>query len=245
MSETVSSDCSFVARLPIQGNLDLEGFLKSEYKYFLIQEVRFDDAVYPFVNPVYGCYELVDSTFQVCFADIFLPIVGKGKSFNEAKHDWERQFHLRFHELYVKCWWERNEEEQKDWKIFEDVVDIPAFRKATPLKFTEIGKIISIGQIQNNKLADFEIEWLDGQKEILDCAITPEFTTNFVLNCYYEIKLLRNYQNNTIVKVIDAAKVDYKENSKEEIEKFDTHLKEQINATNISNAAWITLTMQE
>jgi antitoxin component YwqK of YwqJK toxin-antitoxin module len=215
--------------------------LKDWEKNFLILGVCFGEAEYPFTTPVNGHYEPFEGgfTFQ---AEIFIPIVGKGQSRREAKLDWDRLFHLRFHELYVKCWWERTEKEQKDWRIFEDAVDITAFRKATPLEFTETGKILSIGQIKDGKLSGVEIEWLDGQSEVLNCAVTFDFAVDFVLNNYYEIKLLRDYQTSIVVKVLDAVRIDYKENTKEEI---DAWLGSQLGTKKITDTAWVTLTMQE
>jgi hypothetical protein len=251
MSTITCSTCSFIPKLPINNGLIEEGLdwsesqnLKALEKNFPIREVRFGDAVYPFINVVYGHYEptVGDSVFQAYIAEVFMPIIGRGQSFREAKQDWERQFHTRFHELYVKCWWERSEEERRDWKIFEEVVDMVAFRKATPLEFTETGKILSIGRIEDDKLFGFEIEWLDGQSEILNCAVTPEFTIDFVLGGYYEMKLLRDYLSGDIVKIRDAIPVDYKEDTKEEI---DAWLKSQLDAKNITGTAWVTLTVQK
>lgn len=224
---------------PNQNEYDLDEYriLKDWEKNFLISGVCFGEAEYPFTTPVNGHYEPFEGGFKFQ-TEIFIPIVGKGQSRREAKLDWDRLFHLRFHELYVKCWWERNEKEQKDWRIFEDVVDIPAFRKATPLEFTETGKILSIGQIKDGKLSDVEIEWLDGQSEVLDCTVTFDF----ILNDYYEIKVLRDYQTNIVIKVLDAVRIDYKENTEEEIEAW---LESQLGTKKITDTTWVTLTMQE
>jgi hypothetical protein len=207
-------------------------------KKFPIHEVRVDDAVYPFISTVYGYCELIVDTFvfQVVAANVVMPIIGKGRSLDEARQDWERQFHLRFHELYIKCDWERSEEEQQLWEVFEEIVDIQSYRKLTPLKFEQTGKIIQ--RISDDQCV---IEWIGGQQDIVNYVDCPSELAQHKAGEYFRADVLREYETDNLVRICSIFASDYRDYTHEELDKIIDSLP----TTKDFPTAWITLILQE
>jgi hypothetical protein len=189
-------------------------------KYFPIHEVRFGESVYPFVNVVYGYYTILagtDPLLRVCVADTFLPITGQGKTLEDARQDWGYEFHRVFQKLSAKLHWEQTKEEKELWRIFEDVVDIPAHRRKTPINYRQTGKIIENINIPRYKR---EIEWLDGSVDIVDCNDCPLELLQYKAGEYFRADLLREYQTGKLVKIRSIGLTCYRDYTDEEVEYF-------------------------
>jgi hypothetical protein len=189
----------------------------SKVENFPIHEVRYDEAVYPFINVVYGHCETTvdDSVSWVYAANIFASIIGKGQSPQEAKQNWEQMFHQTFQEIYTKLDWERDEEEQQLWKTFERVVDIPAFRKLTPLKFGQTGNINRY--ISNDQC---EIEWIGDPRDIINRDNCPSELFEYEIGKYFRANVLREYGTDNLVKICSISVSKYREYTREELDKI-------------------------
>jgi hypothetical protein len=186
-------------------------------KKFLIPEVRFDGAVYPFTGNVYGYYKpnAENSELRVCVAEIFMPIEGRGQTLEEAKLDWDRQFHQTFQEIYTKQNWERTKDEQKLWEMFESAVDIPAHRKLTPLKFGQTGKIIR--RISSDQC---EIEWIGDRRDIVSYDDCPSELLQYEIEKYFRADVLREYGTDKLIKICSISVSDYRQYTHEELDKI-------------------------
>jgi len=247
MSKVVQSPFTYISRIKRDSTLD-ERISESEMmrtlapweKYDSIDEVRYDDIIYPFFSQVNVRYELSGQKWKYYFAEVFMPLRGEGETFEEAKQEWERLFHVRFQELYVKCWWERTDEEQRDWEIFETIVDIPSFRIVSPIEFTETGKVLSVSWTNEN-LINLEIEWLDGQYERLECPVVSNDAISLVPGNYYAMKLLRNYQTNIVIKILSVDSSDYRPLTSEEIFLWS----QPLSIEGLPDTVWVTASSEE
>jgi len=185
----------------------------------LISEVRFGETIYPFqqnMEAYFAPYRSDESPY--CFiVDDFLPIVGKGKTLYDARLDWELQFHKKFQELYTQCDFERADNDIKLWSIFEEIIDIPAYRAATPLSFQVTGKFVD-----NPAIPKYcrEIEWTGGAKDTVDLRDCPREFVTIQPGQYFEATILRDYHDNTIREVLSICPVDYQDSTDEEIDEF-------------------------
>ena len=184
-----------------------------------ISEVRFGETIYPFqqnMEAYFAPYRSDESPY--CFiVDDFLPIVGKGKTLYDARLDWELQFHKKFQELYTQCDFERADNDIKLWSIFEEIIDIPAYRAATPLSFQVTGKFVDNPAIPKHCR---EIEWIDGTKDVVDLQDCPRESVIFSSGQYFEATVLRDYHDNTIREILSINPVDYQDSTDEEIDEF-------------------------
>jgi hypothetical protein len=190
----------------------------AEQKIF-ISEVRFGETVYPFQQNIEAYFVPSTSDEPYCFCvDDFLPhLFGEGKTPQEARSEWEFRFHLKFQELYTQCDFERSEGEVKLWSVFEEIVDIPAYRVITPLSFQVTGKFVDNPGVTRRYR---EIEWIDGTKEIVDSRLCPREFVIIPPGRYFESTILRGYHNNKILKVLSIQPVDYQDFTGEEIDVF-------------------------
>jgi len=185
----------------------------------LISEVRFGETIYPFQQDVeaYFTPNRSDESPYSFIVDDFLPIVGKDKTLYDARLDWELQFHKKFQELYTQCEFERADHEMKLWSVFEEIIDIPAYRAATPLSFQVTGKFVD-----NPAIPKYcrEIEWIDGTKDTVDLQDCPRESVMIQPGQYFEATVLRDYHDNTIREVCSISPVDYQDSTDEEIDEF-------------------------
>jgi hypothetical protein len=189
----------------------------SKVENFPIHEVRYDEVIYPFINVIYGHCETVvgDSVNWVYATNIFASIIGKGQSPQEAKQNWEQMFHQTFQEIYTKLDWERTKEEQQLWETFERIVDIPAYRKLTPLKFEQTGKIIRY--ISSDQC---EIEWIGDRRDIVSCNNCPSELFEYEVGKYFRAEVLRGYGTDDLVKICSISVSNRREYTREELDKI-------------------------
>jgi hypothetical protein len=150
--------------------------------------------------------------FQV---DSFEDLVGKGQTCDEAKQDWEHQFHIRFGELYTMCRWERNNKEQKEWEVFKSIVDIGSYRRLTPIEFQQTGKMIR--HISSNQC---EIEWIGDQRDIVSYADCPSELQQYEIGEYFRADVLREYITDKLVKICSISASNYRKYTHEELDKI-------------------------
>ena len=192
----------------------------SIYECKIISEVRFGKTIYTFQQQDVEAYfapNRSDESPYCYIVDDFLPLVGKGKTPHDARLDWELQFHEKFQELYTQCDFERAENDMKLWSVFEEIIDIPAYRAATPLSFQVTGKFVD-----NPAIPKYcrEIEWIDGTKDIVDLQDCPRESVIISSGQYFEATVLRDYHDNTIREVLSINPVDYQDSTDEEIDEF-------------------------
>ena len=184
-----------------------------------ISKVQFGEIEYPFQQDIEGHFFPSTEGEPYCFIVTMLspPLRGKGKTRQEAKTDWDSQFHVAFQKLYTKCDFERSEYEKKLWSIFEKIVDIPAYRALTPLSFQATGKFVDNPDIPKHYQ---EIEWIDGTRDIVDSRLCPQEFVIIPLDQYFATTVLRNYHDYRIIKVLSICPVDYQDYTDEEIDSF-------------------------
>ena len=184
-----------------------------------ISKVQFGKILYPFQQDIEGRFFPSIEGEPCCFSiDVLFPsLCGKGKTRQEAKTDWDSQFHVEFQKLYTKCDFERSENEKKLWSIFEKIVDIPAYRALTPLSFQVTGKFVDNPGISKRYR---KIEWIDGTKDIVDSRLCPREFVIISPGQYFEATVLRDYHDNRILQVLSIYPVDYQDFTDEEIDSF-------------------------
>jgi hypothetical protein len=100
----------------------------------------------------------------------WLPVVGSGASLEEAWQDWTARFHVRFQTLLAKRPWEMDAAERGEWETIEQLVDVPVYRRETPLVVRQIGWLTRRRPVPDR------IRWEDGRQERVTLAqMPPEF----------------------------------------------------------------------
>jgi hypothetical protein len=198
---------------------DSQQSIPNQKRYKNISEIRFGIAVYPLKNNIniLPAISLEEDTLYSFSTTIFPEICGKGITIDEAKKDWEYEFHRKFQEIYTKLNWERTKQENEMWKLFEENVDIQKYRKQTPLSFQQTGKIIKNKNIPNYKR---EIEWLDEKRDVVDCADCPLELLQYEAGQYFRADVLREYQTDKLIKICSVSSTKYRDYTDKEITEF-------------------------
>ena len=203
-------DVTYVEIRNFAALMDLEKEARDEVKQVLLHEVCYGDTVYPLRHDGLNVrYTPTPSQIgKPCefWSEVFSPpLRGKGATSQEARNDWEYQFHVKFQELYTKCEFERSEEEEKLWLIFEAVVNIPAYQAKRRFSFREIGQI-SVDSQPDQSVR--EINWIDDRKETIDCKSAPPEFVIFRQGEYFEAEVLRS-SSGELLRILAIRSVDY------------------------------------
>lgn len=200
--------------------------LSSCEKYEDIEEIQYGINIYPLRNAVKGNIEFPDEKnnmyrFVVGKRDSFFvvgtfdPIVGTGKTPDEARENWKYEFHKRFQELSAKLDWERTETETSLWKIIEEVVDIPKHRELTPLELEQTGRIVENNEIPTHQR---EILWLDESRSVVDCRGCPSDLLKYASGQYFRASVLL-YKTGKLI-ICAVRKTNYQNYTEEEVDEF-------------------------
>ncbi|GHT37614.1 hypothetical protein FACS189427_10790 [Planctomycetales bacterium] len=199
---------------------ELKTFAYSFERYEWITEISYGFSVYPLRNNgITACCEQLtreNNSFYLYQAGTMLPVSGCGTTKDAAKENWQYEFHKTFQELSAKLDWERSEEDQTLWNIFESIVDVPAYRRKTPVNYHQTGKIIVNANIPSHQR---EIEWLDDTTDVVSCRDCPDLL-RYKTGQYFRADLLREYQTGTLIKIRSISPTKYRDYTDKEIDDF-------------------------
>jgi hypothetical protein len=94
-------------------------------------------------------------------------VVGRGRSLNSARSDWERRLHVKFQTLYALQDTVMTDAEALAWTQISRLVDIDAYWRAIPLVSREVGKVLKSSK--QGKL----LVWEDGREERIRFSQAP------------------------------------------------------------------------
>ncbi|MDR2345568.1 MAG: hypothetical protein LBE18_05830 [Planctomycetaceae bacterium] len=181
-----------------------------------ISEIQYETYIYPLRKIICGLWNKTnDVNNPFLFSALELPnIYGKGKTAEDALNDWQKEFHLKFQDIYYQQHWERTEDAQNLYNAFEEFVDIPKHLHLTPIIVQQTGKIIDIS---DNKR---EIEWLDESRNIVDLAECPSELANYKVGEYFRAEMLRKFETRELIKIRSIKTTCYRDYTDEEIQEF-------------------------
>jgi hypothetical protein len=88
-------------------------------------------------------------------------VVGRGKSSDLARTNWENRLHVKFQELYPLLADEMTGKQRRAWARLSDLVDVEAYRKSDSVVGREVGKVVKTWT--DRKL----VEWRNGTQEVI------------------------------------------------------------------------------
>jgi hypothetical protein len=185
-------------------------------EYQKINKIQYGIHIYPLRKTILGLLSKTgDEKNPFLFSASDLPNVrGEGETMEDAIEDWEKDFHLKFQDIYYKQHWERTDEEQNLYNMFEKFVDIQEHLHRTPVSLKQTGKIINISGSKR------EIEWLDESRDIVDLAECPEELSHYKVGEYFRADILRKFETNEFVKICDVRRTSYRNLTDAEVLEF-------------------------
>jgi hypothetical protein len=94
--------------------------------------------------------------------------------------------------------------ERKRWIVLRTVFDLSRCISENLIKTTEIGRVSKILSNESDGKYRFQLKWLDGIREnVVIEQVCPEIIRNRTMG-YFEAVVLRNYSDNSLVKIISA-----------------------------------------
>ncbi len=127
----------------------------TEVRLGSLKRLTIGKSVYPFRRRVdIGFCQNLKWLFAFPLASV--DIHGKGDAFDVALADLSEKFHRRFQFLLVKSIFEMTREEQTEWNLFSQWVDVAKHKTFTPLEMRRIGTVHSV--------EPFQVQWL-GEEE--------------------------------------------------------------------------------
>jgi hypothetical protein len=185
-------------------------------QYKEIIKIQYDIHIYPLRNTIYGLLVTTSDKKNpfIFFVSDFSNIEGKGKTPENAIENWEKEFHLKFQDIYYKQYWERTDEEQNLYNTFEKFIDIQEHLRLTPISIQQTGKIINI--IDNK----YEIEWIDESRDIVELTECPDELSHYKIGEYLRAEVLRKYETGELIKIRTLAPTSYRDLTDVEVQEF-------------------------
>jgi hypothetical protein len=154
-----------MACISINENMDFRSWMQSGFipggVIPLGEIIRIGDTCYRLRQTLRGEFIPVENSMCEFWVDGFSPtFVGKGIHAEEARRDWHDQVHESFQYLFGKPHFEMSEEELKQWKVLEDMIDVVGYRNETPVVVRQIGTVIRLRHLRR-------IEWIDGKSDVV------------------------------------------------------------------------------
>ena len=169
-----------------------------------IDQVVFGANAYPMRATVSARANAHSSHAWTYSVDDFSPrFVGKGETFALARRDWQEQVHRRFQQLVRKRPFRMSEDEKADWAVLSELIDVEHYRKTTPIKQQETGRISTL------QSGVCEITWLgsDAVETVNLENASPEFAA-FAVGQWFEALVERNREDYSLSKVIHAQAIE-------------------------------------
>jgi hypothetical protein len=113
-------------------------------------------------------------------------IVGRGKSSDEAVHDWRKRLRattMRYLEMRP---FEMSEEDRELWNKLQSMIDISRYRETKPLVVRQLGKIVKLRERVT------VVRWEDGVREQVDRSLFDELFSRFRIGQSFEAIVTRH-----------------------------------------------------
>lgn len=123
--------------------------------------------------------------------------VGRGKTYECARLDWEEQVHTAFQHLRSTRPFEMNDEDQIRWHILETAIDVPQYVRTTPTQVRQVGRA-------NYKKTDRpkRINWADGSGTDVALGDMPAAFAALKPNQWFEAHLERDPLTGELLRVL-------------------------------------------
>jgi hypothetical protein len=142
------------------------GFIPGGIIY--LSDIRIGETCYRLRQTLLGEFLPVDKGLCEFWVGGFSPtFIGNGVQALEAYHDWRDRVHEAFQSLYGKAAFELSEEEQQQWRVLENIIDVVGYRNETPVVVRQLGKVVQSRPLPR------KIEWIDGKSEIVRLENMP------------------------------------------------------------------------
>lgn len=175
-----------------------------------IDAIKVGDAYYRFRHQLtVEFYPLMDGMRgELLVSPNVLDITGIGYSMRAAQQDWNETFHARFQSLLAKRHWERDEADERDWAMIEQFVDVPAYKRETPVRVRQVGTVT------RNRLAEHgfrplptQVRWDSGRVEDIQLDFAPLDFSTYPPGSRVEAVVLRNPTTNCLIRILDSVRL--------------------------------------
>lgn len=129
-------------------------------------EIQVDGVAYPFRNGAHWRCRKFNDGFE-CVCEEISQIKTTGDSLQDAIRACQAEFARLFEETCERRFVDYSKATQALWRAFAETVDLVAYRKKKPTRWTRDGQIVKLGA--ENLL----IEWADGSAEHFDLKQFP------------------------------------------------------------------------
>lgn len=124
--------------------------------------------------------------------------VGRGKTVEEAREDWEGQIDFSIQQLLAVQDFERTEEQQKQWHLLCRYFDMNEIRYSNPLKIRAYGRLLSTHS------REFRIRFIDGEKVTLSRTEIADEMVRFLPGQPFEAVVLRDPRTWKLIRIESA-----------------------------------------
>lgn len=150
----------------------LSPYLSLRVRY--LNSIKMGDAEYRLrQQPMLGHVDpAMDGGYEF-IVDAFAPhAVGRGKTDDEAVEDWKRTVHAEFQRMFSMRPFEMDVADQARWRAMEAMIDIAEYRRTTPIRMRQIGRVEYLRDRYPRA-----IRWIEGRRERINLeSMPPEFS---------------------------------------------------------------------
>ena len=169
----------------------------------MVDNFSVGEAVYRLRRPVDGYFmKPIDGDCQFLVNGFIPTFVGNGNLAWDAYNNWQNVIHETFQTLYAKRPFEMSPEEQRQWDILNEMIDIVSYRNETPIVVRQIGRVT---QDRSQQLR--QITWVDGRKEQVSFDIMPPEFASYKVGQYFEADVERDPRNGRMRQVRHVQRV--------------------------------------
>jgi hypothetical protein len=133
-----------------------------------LSEIQVGETMYRLRKPVQGLFISNRGRGWEFWVGGFAPsFVGQGSNAEESFDQWRDQVHETFQQLYGKRPFEMNSDEQSQWEILQNMIDVVGYQNETPLLVRQLGHVTQA------RPEPRQITWTDGRKETVRLDVMP------------------------------------------------------------------------
>ncbi|MEZ6121648.1 MAG: hypothetical protein R3C49_00575 [Planctomycetaceae bacterium] len=127
-------------------------------------------------------------------------LVGRGRTINEARADWELSVDAMIQRLFGTQDFERSTDEQENMRQLSQCFDLTEIRYALPLQVRNCGKLVSVFP------RPWKVRWIDGTSSDLSRHQVPAELVRFSVGQEFEAVVEQDSRTGDLVKIVSVFK---------------------------------------
>lgn len=162
-----------------------------------VSDLRVGNTSYPLRRPLHGkYYSACGDPYEFTAEELGACFIGRGDNAADARKNWRDAVHQAFQSLIRKRPFEMDEEDRARWRILQSVIDVPKYRRTTPMTMRQIGRI------QRARPTPTRVAWANGAKENVALDQAPGVFASLKPSQWFEAVVKRDSRTGRLREIV-------------------------------------------